>query len=445
MPSSQELDQSEREWLQAALDNRYTLVRLLGRGAMGVVYLARDRRLQRLVAIKTLLPEFSGDPDRREQFRREALTNARLAHPNIVPVYSIEDPEGLLYLVMRYIHGQSLGYRLWRRRAIPIEEVCQILADLASALDYAHRQNVVHRDIKPENIMVGRRDGQPHAVLTDLGLARPLHSPKLTRTGELSGTPAYVAPEVLSGRPAQPAGDVYSLGVVAYELLAGRLPFQADTAVAMMRAHLEDEPQRPPGWGDALWTAVSACLAKDPARRPSANALRFLFQGLGNGDAQLLPTVTASRPAPPPPPAAPARRRRPYRWIAIGVVCALLGAAAGVAYQYARRPRPVPEPVQPVAYTYFLPVSVSSPQAGAIELAFAEATGLPGFHSYLIFRDDINVLASVPPGNGVPPYRYTAPDHETAYCYRVAALLYTQTPPQSLDIAPVCKAANGKP
>jgi serine/threonine-protein kinase len=276
MPSSQELDQSERDWLQGALDKRYTLVRLLGRGAMGVVYLARDRRLQRLVAIKTLLPEFSGDPDRREQFRREALTNARLAHPNIVPVYSVEDPEGLLYLVMRYIHGQSLAYRLWRRRAIPIEEVCQILADLASALDYAHRQNVVHRDIKPENVLIDRDTGC--TMLTDFGIARfgSLDSVGIAEfraeKGIIRGTVQYMSPEQAAGEwELDGRSDLYALGVLGYAMLVGRLPFDGTTFSEVAAKHVHTAPvpveELAPGTPPAVAAIIMRCLEKNPNDR----------------------------------------------------------------------------------------------------------------------------------------------------------------------------------
>ncbi|HJU64403.1 MAG TPA: serine/threonine-protein kinase [Gemmatimonadaceae bacterium] len=276
MPSSQELDQSEREWLQAALDRRYTLVRLLGRGAMGVVYLARDRRLQRLVAIKTLLPEFSGDSERREQFRREALTNARLAHPNIVPVYSVEDPEGLLYLTMRYIHGQSLAYRLWRRRAIPIDDVCRILADLASALDYAHRQNVVHRDIKPENVLIDRDTGC--TMLTDFGIARfgSLDSVGIAEfraeKGVIRGTVQYMSPEQAAGEwELDGRSDLYALGVLGYAMLAGRLPFDGTSfrEVAAQHAHTPPKPidELVPDTPPAVAAIIMRCLEKSPNDR----------------------------------------------------------------------------------------------------------------------------------------------------------------------------------
>ncbi|MGH7719831.1 MAG: serine/threonine-protein kinase [Gemmatimonadaceae bacterium] len=276
MPNSPEVDQNEREWLQAALDKRYTVVRLLGRGAMGVVYLARDRMLQRMVAIKTLLPEFGSDAGRREQFRREALTNARLAHPNIVPVYAVEESDGVAYLVMRYVHGYSLAYRLWRRRPIPLEEVCRILADLAGALDYAHRQNVVHRDIKPENVLVDKDTGC--TMLTDFGIARfgSLDSLGIAEAraerGMIRGTVHYMSPEQAAGEwELDGRSDLYALGVLGYAMLAGKLPFEGTgfREVAAQHAHKPPVPLKElaPNTPSGVARIILRCLEKSPRDR----------------------------------------------------------------------------------------------------------------------------------------------------------------------------------
>ena len=274
----------ERERLARALGPRYTIVRLLGRGGMGAVHLARDNTLQRLVAIKTLLPEFGGDPERRATFRSEALSNARLAHPNIVPIYGIEEGEGFVAMVMRYVHGPSLAYRLWKGEPMPPEEVCRILADLASALDYAHRNRVVHRDIKPENVLLCRDTGA--TMLTDFGVARSASLDALSigqawaEQGMVRGTPHYMSPEQAAGELALDGrSDLYSLGVLGYLMISGRHPFEGARTVEMPSRHIAHEPvpldQVSPGAPAELVAVIAKCLEKAPEDRWSdGRALR---------------------------------------------------------------------------------------------------------------------------------------------------------------------------
>jgi serine/threonine-protein kinase len=219
------------------------LERLLGRGGMGAVYLAHELALDRDVAIKVLPPEFAGAPELRERFRREARTAARLNHPNIVPLYTFGEVDGLMYFVMGYVAGESLAGRLKREGALAPDEAYSLLADIADALSYAHRHGVVHRDIKPDNILIDGESGSPR--LTDFGIAKAAASDaQLTMTGQMIGTPAYMSPEQALGSPeADARSDIYSLGVVAYEMVSGRLPFDAKTPMDSLMQRLKQEPR----------------------------------------------------------------------------------------------------------------------------------------------------------------------------------------------------------
>ena len=219
--------------LESALLSRYHLDRELGRGGMATVYLATDLRHERRVALKVLHPELSSalGPDR---FLREIKLAARLNHPHIVPLFDSGEAAGHLYYVMPVVEGETLRDRLLREGQIPVEESLQIVRGIASALDYAHRQNIVHRDIKPENVML--QDGE--ALVMDFGIAKALSvasTETLTQTGMMVGTPAYVSPEQAAGEnQIDGRSDQYSLACVLYEMISGRKPFLGPTAQAIL-------------------------------------------------------------------------------------------------------------------------------------------------------------------------------------------------------------------
>src|SRR5438046_5561064 len=190
---------------------------------MATVYLAHDAGLNRPVAVKVMDPATTAEPGAVERFRREAITAANLEHPNIMPVYDVREDNGLWYLAMRYVPGESLREILLREGALPLDRVVGILRPVADALDYAHAHGVVHRDVKPGNILV-EPDG--NVVLTDFGIARAGADARLTRAGQVMGTADYLAPEQIAGGEASAAGDLYSLAVVLYEMLTGRTPFE---------------------------------------------------------------------------------------------------------------------------------------------------------------------------------------------------------------------------
>ena len=261
----------ERAALERALGAQYEIVRLLGRGGMGAVYLARERALERAVAIKVLPPGLAADADGRERFRREARTAAKLTHPNIVPLHTFGDVDGMLYFVMGCVPGESLGDRMRREGRLPADDVRRIIGELAGALDYAHRQGVIHRDLKPDNVLLDDESGR--SMLTDFGVAKAQASgATLTEIGAVVGTPHYMSPEQASGaRDLDGRSDLYSLGVMGYAMLSGRLPFEGDSFRDVIVQHVTKEPvplrTLVPDAEAVLEAALTRCLAKDPAAR----------------------------------------------------------------------------------------------------------------------------------------------------------------------------------
>ena len=272
-------DSELRAHVERVLSDHYELDSEIGRGGMGIVYRAKDRRLKRTVAIKLLPPELSFRSDIKTRFLREAETAAQLSHPNIVPIYTVDETEGLVYFVMAYVDGENLAKRIFERGVLPTEEVRRILRDVADALAYAHERGVVHRDIKPDNIIIAAQTGRP--MVTDFGIARAVSDgdSRLTATGMAIGTPAYMSPEQAAGeRTIDGRSDLYSLGIVAYQMLAGEPPFVAGSTPAMLVKHISERPvpvqQRRADMPDDLARAVMLLLEKDPANRfPSASAL----------------------------------------------------------------------------------------------------------------------------------------------------------------------------
>jgi predicted Ser/Thr protein kinase len=279
-PVASSADSELRAHVERVLTAHYELDTEIGRGGMGIVYRARDRRLKRQIAIKVLPPELAFRGEIRSRFLREAETAASLNHPNIVDIYTVDELEGLVFFVMAYISGDNLAKRLHEQGVLGVDETRRIIREVADALAYAHERGVVHRDIKPDNIILDAESGR--SMVTDFGIARAVTEggdSRLTATGMAIGTPAYMSPEQAAGeRQIDGRSDLYSLGVVAYQMLCGEPPFTATSTPAMLVKHISERPtsieQRRTEIPQDLARAVMMLLEKDPANRfPSASAL----------------------------------------------------------------------------------------------------------------------------------------------------------------------------
>jgi len=255
--------------LSQALNGQYEILREVGRGGMGIVFLARDLKLERLVAIKTLPPTLAADDVIRARFLREARTAAALNNPNIVPIHRADDINGTVFFVMGFVDGPSLAQLIREGGPLSPRTAVSILYDVSGALGYAHAAGVIHRDVKAENILIDRASSR--ALVTDFGIARVAEAAPLTATGTVLGTVHYMSPEQVAGENVDPRSDIYSLGVVAFYALAGRFPFDSPTASAVLVAHVT---KLAPSMADTAPTVplllarlVDRCLAKDPDSR----------------------------------------------------------------------------------------------------------------------------------------------------------------------------------
>src|ERR1700723_2741303 len=263
---------------------RYQVTHLIARGGMAIVYRAQDVLLNRPVAIKTLYPELSADPLFVEGFRREAQAAANLSHPNIVPVFDWGEDNGTYFIVMEFIDGRPLSSILRTAGPMHPDRAAEIGADVAIALAYAHRHGVIHRDVKPGNVLI-TEDGI--VKVTDFGIARAINTEEsLTQTGAVMGTAAYFSPEQAEGKGVDARSDIYSLGVVLYEMAVGKPPFTGDSPVAVASKHVRDQPVLPRVVNPAIPVELEAVIMKAMAKSPNdryataeefrADLLRFI-------------------------------------------------------------------------------------------------------------------------------------------------------------------------
>ena len=254
--------------LRRATGNRLVVERRLGAGGMAGVFLARHAVLDTPLAIKVLHPHLAREPEMRTRFRREAEAAARLHHPHVCPILDYGWGPGVEYLVMPYLGGGSLADAMAGRRTLPAERAAAVTAQAAQGLDYAHRHGVVHRDVKPDNVLF---DEEGHAMVTDFGIASATFHARLTATGRAMGTPHYMSPEQAMGRLLDGRSDVYALGVLLYEMLAGDPPFDGADSYAVGYKHVHEAPTpievAAPGVPPALAAIVMRCLAKSPDER----------------------------------------------------------------------------------------------------------------------------------------------------------------------------------
>jgi serine/threonine-protein kinase len=313
--------------------DRYELEELVDRGGMSSVYRGHDRLLERKVALKVLHSHFLDDPEYVERFRREARAVAQLSHPHIVTVIDRGSSDGNQFIVFEYVDGENLKQLLERTGPLPVERAVELGIEIADALAFAHAHDLVHRDVKPQNVLI---DTGGSAKVTDFGIARSLDVERgVTQTGTVLGTSNYLSPEQASGAPASRATDIYSLGVVLYELLTGEVPFRGDNLVVVAMKHVTEHPpsllDERPDVSPRLARAIEHALEKDPARRfPSmdafANELRRCREELGDFDAER----TMIRNAPLVPGPVRARRRPSHRAPLLVALAGLLAVAVAV-------------------------------------------------------------------------------------------------------------------
>jgi tRNA A-37 threonylcarbamoyl transferase component Bud32 len=256
------------QMIGTVLSARYRLEAKLGSGGMSTVYLARDTTLDRSVAVKVMHREMSEQPDQLERFRQEARAVAKLSHPNVVAVIDAGEDGGHPYIVFEYVEGETLKQRIARVGALDAQEALAYAIEIGRGLTVAHARKMIHRDIKPQNVLI---DAEGRAKLTDFGISRQLEQDGMTATGRVLGTTDYVAPEQAMGHAVDQRSDVYSLGVVLYEMLVGQVPFHADSQVGVAMKHVNDElpdvQQRRPEISAAAALVVERATSKDPANR----------------------------------------------------------------------------------------------------------------------------------------------------------------------------------
>jgi len=275
-------------------NDRYELHRQIARGGMADVYLARDLLLDRPVAVKVLFDQFSKDQQFVERFRREAQRAANLNHPNIVSVFDWGEERGTYFIVMEYVEGRSLAEMIRTEGSIHPDKVAEISSEVAAALSFAHRNGIVHRDVKPGNVLVSPNG---HVKVADFGIARALANvqSELTQAGTVMGTATYISPEQAQGMEIDPRSDLYSLGVMIYEMLSGRPPFTGETPVAVAYQHVQDSPVSPRAMGvsvaESLEAVTMKLLAKNPVNRyPTAEDLRNDLRRYQQGAHDLKPS-----------------------------------------------------------------------------------------------------------------------------------------------------------
>jgi eukaryotic-like serine/threonine-protein kinase len=314
------------------LSGRYRLEAKLGSGGMSTVYLARDDTLDRAVAVKVMHREMSEQEDQLERFRQEARAVAKLSHPNVVSVIDAGEDGGHPYIVFEYVKGETLKQRIGRIGALDTQEAIAYAIEVARGLGIAHARNMVHRDIKPQNVLI---DDEGRAKLTDFGISRQLEQAGVTATGRVLGTTDYVAPEQAMGRGVDPRSDVYSLGVVLYEMLIGQVPFHADSQVGVAMKHVNEElpdvQRRRSEASAAVALVVERATAKNPAERYQAigemiddleTALEVEAARAGSTTGEATSVLDAV-----PPPKRKLSTRARWSWAAIVVLLLVAGAA----------------------------------------------------------------------------------------------------------------------
>jgi eukaryotic-like serine/threonine-protein kinase len=320
------------------LNNRYLILDQLGKGGMAIVYRARDTMLERSVAVKVLRENYSRDPAFLDRFRQEAKAAANLSHPNIVTVHDFGLDNGQLFIVMEYVPGTDLKTLIKQRGRFSQEEAIPLLIQACAGIGYAHRAGLVHCDVKPQNLLV---TPDMRLKVTDFGIARALSTIHPEEQSEVIwGSPQYFSPEQASGAAPSPASDVYSLGIIMYEMLTGSLPFHADTAIGLARLHIEAEPvpiaEMLPNISPVLEQILNKVLSKEPSQRyRTADQLGRVLLNFGNAKSSpslsLTPEAVSLPASPPAASTVPLPAPVPeIDWVSVGMGLLALVAVLGL-------------------------------------------------------------------------------------------------------------------
>ena len=396
----------------------FAIESIAGRGGMGVVYRARQRLPDRVVALKVISSEYAEDPQFRTRFEREAAIAAQIEHPNVIPVHAVGEADGTLFIAMRFVDGVDLRKVLTQEGRLEPGRAAAIVDQVAQALDSAHARGLVHRDVKPANILVSSSGGREHVYLSDFGLARHVvGSHGLTGTGAFIGTIDYVAPEQARGDPVDARADIYSLGCVLFQALTGTVPFPADNDLAKLFAHgsqpppsaLERNPTLPVEFEDVLKRA----MAKDPDdRQASAGDLGRAAIAAAAGTAPTAPERTVATGAaapgqtPPPvsaapagaPPRSPAGPRRKWVWVGAGVAALAVAAVLAIVLSGgSSKPAVSTQSLTPVQSQDVAPITHRRP----LQTVAADA---PGGYSYRVMLDTTDAPANSASGTKLPLY-----------------------------------------
>ena len=353
-------------------DSRYEILGPLGQGGMGMVYKARDRSLDEVVAIKVLRPDFAQDPRMADRFKSEIRLARRVRHRNVCAIHDYGEDQGLFYISMEYLEGVDLKHQLRERGALPAADAYEVAIQIAEGLQAVHEAGIIHRDLKTPNIM---RDAGGVARLMDFGIAKREGDGTRTATGHIVGTPEYMSPEQAQGHRVDFRSDIYALGIVVYEIFTGRVPFRGETPISTILKHLHDPPPLDPPEAESIPAAVRSvlrrCLEKDPADRfPSARDVAEALRGARSPSRRQQPVPTSALEAPtletptlaaaaaPPPPPAP-RRSGLQPWLLVVPLIAVTGGALVVTTQVMHRWRPPSVPVASAPETTLAAVAAS--------------------------------------------------------------------------------------
>ena len=450
---------------------RYQLSSRIAIGGMGEVWQATDLVIGRTVAIKILKDEYLGDPGFLERFRAEARHAALVNHEGIANVFDYGEEDGSAYLVMELVPGEALSTVLERERVLSTDRVLDIVAQTASALQAAHAAGLVHRDIKPGNLLI-TPDGR--VKITDFGIARIADQVPLTATGQVMGTVQYLSPEQASGNPASPSTDIYSLGIVAYEALAGRRPFTGESQVAIAMAQINDSPpDLPVTISEPVRNLVYSCIAKRPDDRPASSAhLARAAQALRRGDIAgaaaavpgvaggaaviaataatrvLTPGVTETTELP-----TETRRRSPWMWPLIAIVSLLTVALVAIIIVFAVQPTQEDDPTSPPPSSPSTPASQTpsaSPTNDTVTITASDYVGRPVAEATQMLQDldgDFEIVIATGANASTPEQVDTvqriSPTGNVRKGQSVTLTVYGEFPSPSAPATPTPSATSG--